>query len=104
MLASSGPLIVGFIAEIYGYVERHEDINAMPEEIRIANRDALTRALFTVLQGTWILQILLYFVVYFTFPRDKQASQNEESAAAIVAYASPLGEAPNNPMLQEEPL
>ncbi|KNC54102.1 transmembrane domain-containing protein [Thecamonas trahens ATCC 50062] len=69
-VSSTGSLLVGAIAEgWFGYRERTGELDDVPREDKIHNRDALSKACLVVFLSCWSLQFVLYFVAYSVYPR-----------------------------------
>jgi MFS family permease len=75
-LASFGTLFVGLLAQyVFGYQQIPQgsyEINSLPAALRAANASALAQGMFWVCFIPWILCLVLYTFVYFTYPKDKQ--------------------------------
>jgi MFS family permease len=75
-LASFGTLFVGLLAQyVFGYMQiptGSYEINTLPATLRFVNASALAQGMFWVAFIPWVLCLLLYTLVYFTYPKDKQ--------------------------------
>jgi MFS family permease len=75
-LASFGTLFVGLLAQyVFGYLQIPQgsyEINTLPATLRAANASALAQGMFWVCFIPWVLCLILYTLVYFTYPKDRQ--------------------------------
>jgi MFS family permease len=72
-----GFVIVGWLAEQRGYVNLKDftEGSAAYEAQRIANTDYLAEAMLSIMIGCWLLSIILYAFVYFTYPEDRDRTK-----------------------------
>jgi MFS family permease len=72
-----GFVIVGWLAEELGYINlnKFEEGTAAWEAQRIANTDYLAKAMLWVMIVCWVLSILLYALVYFSYPEDRNKTK-----------------------------
>ena len=77
VISSLGSLLVGYIAELYGYQvpDPNVSIQNLPEAIRQVNGTALGWSLITICCGFWGLQILCYIPLYNTYPPQRDSIQ-----------------------------
>ena len=75
-LASFGTLFVGILAQyVFGYLQiptGSYEINTLPAPLRATNALALAHGMFWVTIIPWVLCLIIYTFVYFTYPKDKQ--------------------------------
>jgi len=76
-LASFGPAIVAWIAGMHGFVNPSMgmDINSLTVAVRYSNMIALAYGMFYTALIPWIICLLFYFLVYFTYPKDRDAAR-----------------------------
>ncbi len=73
-IAASGTLIVGFLAEkMFNYItpSRGVSIQDLPDPIRLNNVEALANAMILATVFPWLLCLLFFTLVYFTYPTDR---------------------------------
>ncbi|MFX1512796.1 MAG: MFS transporter [Promethearchaeota archaeon] len=76
--AASGTLLVAFFAEVFfGYIvpEAGTKIADLPAHIRETNIDAMANGLLIATVVPWFFCLLVYFLVYFTYPSDRERSR-----------------------------
>jgi hypothetical protein len=70
-----GPLI-GLLAEqVFGYEQTSLDVNVMPEEQRLGNLGALTRALGVVTAACITGNLIAFSVLHYTYGPDRKAAK-----------------------------
>ena len=74
-LAAFGPTIVTWIAMMFGFQNppQNVDITSLPALWRQTNMIALAQGIFYTALIPWIICLLFYFLVYFTYPKDRDA-------------------------------
>lgn len=70
--AALGTILVGLAAAFYGYQTPPlgTEISSLPEAIRVRNAMALAQGMFLVALIPWTLCLILYSLVYKTYPKD----------------------------------
>ncbi|MHA1310043.1 MAG: MFS transporter [Candidatus Helarchaeota archaeon] len=70
--ASLGTIFVGVAATFFGFITPPigTEISSLPPAIRYTNMMALANGMFFVALIPWILCLVLYTFVYFTYPKD----------------------------------
>lgn len=76
--ASLGTLLVGIVATTFGFIGLPEGwkIDYFPMSTRIVNATALGLAMFLVAIIPWIICLVLYTLVYYTYPKDVATARN----------------------------
>jgi len=69
-VASLGTVIVGFIAGLLGYIAPSVAINQLPQAVAVTDTTALGQGMFIAAVIPWILCLIFYTFVYFTYTRD----------------------------------
>tara|TARA_R110002050_G_scaffold10367_3_gene35399 strand:- start:40 stop:462 length:423 start_codon:yes stop_codon:yes gene_type:complete len=79
IVSSIGSLLVGMSAEWYGYreLEPGQSVETLTEEEREHNKDALGNSLLSVSLLFWGLQICLYFLFYYLYPKQLNKIQTQ---------------------------
>lgn len=77
-VAAGGTLVVGFLAQIFfGYIDTQGvTIADLPEATRMTNVNAIADAMVIPMVIPWIFCLILYTLVYITYPKDKLAAQD----------------------------
>jgi hypothetical protein len=78
LLASFAPPVVGILAEqVYGYIPPHRDVDQGTELIiDKENAGSLSKALYTAMGIPWLLCCLIYTLLYWTYPRDRDHARS----------------------------
>ncbi|MHA1295706.1 MAG: spinster family MFS transporter [Promethearchaeota archaeon] len=68
-----GSIFVGMAAAFFGFTTppMGVEIKDLPTSLRLANMHALAQGMFFVAFIPWILCLILFTLVYFTYPRDR---------------------------------
>lgn len=74
-VAALGTVIVGFVAGLLGYVTTTGQISALSSAVRITNATALAQGMFITALIPWILCLIFYTFVYWTYPADKEKTR-----------------------------
>uniref|UniRef100_A0A0G4FX12 Major facilitator superfamily (MFS) profile domain-containing protein n=1 Tax=Chromera velia CCMP2878 TaxID=1169474 RepID=A0A0G4FX12_9ALVE len=70
------PLVAFFAETVFGYSLSEAKVSDMDEGARLANADALARALTLIMVLPWAVCFLLYGALHVTYPRDKRRHGN----------------------------
>jgi MFS family permease len=74
--ASLGGPLIGLLAEqVFGYEQTSLDVNVMPEEQRLGNLGALTRALGVVTAACITGNLIAFSVLHYTYGPDRTAAK-----------------------------
>jgi MFS family permease len=67
-----GAIFVGFVAASFGFLTPTTSIESIPlnDPLRLANMHALALGIFIIALIPWIICLILYSFVYFTYPKD----------------------------------
>lgn len=78
LLASFAPPVVGILAEqVYGYIPPHRDVDQGTELIiDKENAGSLSKALYTAMGIPWLVCCLIYTLLYWTYPRDRDHARS----------------------------
>mmetsp|Transcript_99 Transcript_99/g.250 ORF Transcript_99/g.250 Transcript_99/m.250 type:complete len:784 (+) Transcript_99:252-2603(+) len=66
------PLVAFFAEKIFGYSPSDAKVSEMEEGARLANAEALARALTLIMVLPWTICFLIYGALHITYPRDKR--------------------------------
>jgi len=74
--ASLGGPLIGLLAEqVFGYEQTSLDVNVMPEEQRLGNLGALTRALGVVTAACITGNLIAFSILHYTYAADRSAAK-----------------------------
>ncbi len=89
--AAVGTTLVGIVATLFGYQTPPIEVKIvdLPSAMRITNMVALANGMFYVAFIPWIICLILYTLVYFTYPKDHERMRNAlaNRNAADTGYA-----------------